>query len=52
MIVSEGSALRRLPIKWEIVTIHNVAFVGLVLLAGAAALTWVLQSAETPAFQP
>jgi hypothetical protein len=44
MTVSEGSVLRRFPIKWEMVTFYNVAFVGLVLLAGAAALTWVSQA--------
>lgn len=47
MIVSEGSALRKLPIKWELVTLYNIAFVGLLLLAGAAALTWVSQVSVT-----
>ncbi len=48
MRVSDGSVLHKLPIKWEMITIYNIAFVGLVLLAGAAALTWVSQ-ASVPA---
>jgi hypothetical protein len=44
MNVGDNSPLRKIPVKWELVTFYNVAFVGLILLAGATALTWITQA--------